>query len=569
MPTRGLIIVGDETGNVDLVWLAVDVDADLAKFSGEGSVEVVADLPQVALLERFLEVLRVHQPARNVLVENEPDHPHLELTDEPFPRLLATRRPRRVGRTFGPFLPRTAARRLIGLAGRVCKLRTCTVAVDGSFETPCGEHAAGRCLAPCVGALCSAERYAEAVVDAALLVGNRADDLLGRIDERVAAAAETLDFETAARLREDRTLLAELYPNLRLRIGLEGATDVIAVLREGAWFGVLIDTSFRGRVLGRRLLVAACQRDDSDEWLLTQVLAQAYRGDAPSHIFSPVGGPRLTFLVRAMARREGRRVSLISANRDEWPKTIRLAQMDAEGRLAERFVALRTGRPLAGLDDLTRLLALPSRPRKVVAIDVAHLRGEAVTAAAVVARDGVLRPEESSVWFLDESSELGAIERAVACVTTDSSGEPPDAIVVDGGKAQLAAAVRGLGDVGIPVLAVAKGPNNSREINYGLARVSGVDTKVVLDKRSEAHHFVTRLRDEAHDAANAGHRTLREHLQIALGRRAGATESVPLVVPTRFDVPDGAASDLLPILPEGRSARPHTRGHTRSRRPAS
>ncbi len=481
---------------------------------------------------------------------DEPDHPHLMLTSERFPRLLATRRPHRGMRAFGPLLPRTAARRLFGLALDIFKLRTCTIDLDGTFAEPCGEHAAGRCLAPCVAALCPPDVYLEAVEDAALLADGRAEEVAARLQTRMTGAVERLDFETAARLRDAGLTLGETVDDLRLRDGLGSATDVVAMRREGDAFGVQIVSLERGRVLARRDVVRR-DADGDDAWLLAQVLAQAYRSGAPRRIFTPIDAPELRLVARGLG------ATLDVTRRAARPTKVRLAETEAEGQLSERFAALRAARPVAALDELAAALGLAAPLRRVEAFDVAHLAGEATTAAGVVFRDGELRPEEYSVWHLGEVAELEAMSHAVAARAAATDGDRPDLMLVDGGRPQLGAAIRAIEAAGrpdLPVLAVAKPPGKPREVAYLLTRGGGEERRVPIPDGSDAMRLVRLLRDESHRLANSSHQQFRAALQFARGTDGGPRRS-HVAVPTRFDDPDGAASDLRPIPPRTRPRR--------------
>lgn len=547
----GLVLVWDEDGRLDLVWIAADeVEADARRFERDGArVEIVAKLSPREIVARFAALVAEHRPPRNLVVD-EPDHPHLLLTSERFPRLLATRRPHRGARTFGPFLPRTAARRLFGLSLDLFKLRTCTIEVDGTFGEPCGEHAAGRCLAPCVAALCPPEVYMEAVEDAALLAAGRAEEVAARLQTRMASAVETLDFESAARWRDAGLALGETVDDLRLRDGLASASDVVAIGRDGDAFGVELVSLERGRVLARREVVRR-ETDGDDAWLLAQVLAQAYRSGAPRRIFTPFDAPELRLVARGLG------VTLDVTRPAARPTKVRLAEIEAEGRLSERFAAIRAGRPVAALDELATALDLAAPLRRVEAFDVAHLAGEATTAASVVFRDGELRPEEFSVWHLGDVAELEAMRHAVAARAAAPDGDRPDLMIVDGGRPQLGAAIRATEAAGrpdLPLLAVAKPPGKPREVAYMLTRVGDEDRRVPIPDGSEAMRLVRLLRDEAHRLANSSHQQFRGALQFARGTDGDARRS-HVAVPTRFDDPDGAASDLRPIAPRTRPRR--------------
>lgn len=569
----GLAVFRDRSGAVTFVWLSASLSDDAERFARSGPgierrhvdaahrVEIETEFASALMLhDRFLELLESERPVGNILLHSEPSYPHIKLTaGERFPRALVTRRIHDDGaRYFGPFLPETAVRRLIDMTRSLFRLRSCTIAVDGSDPTPCTEHGLNRCLAPCVASLCDDATYARAVEDVQMLLSGQAFELAERLDERMAEASASFEFEAAARWRDLRTALSDLASDLRVRPDLGSVTDLLVVKQtEDDCLVAQLMTTDGGHVIGRRTFVKSLSDavfGMSEEWTTTQLLAQLHDRYIPKRVALPIVTARIELLVRALSERAGRTVEIMRETGEARPARLRLAEREAGKLLVERVASDRANAPGTALDELAESFGLPAPPRRVEALDVAHLAGQAMTAAMVVAVDGLRRDGEDAAWLVEAGIEVDALARAIEDRLSIDNAPVPDLLLVDGGKAQLGAVTRALDDIGsraVPVVAVVKPKGKPRAVAYVLVADpgGGEPRRVEMDPRSAGSRFVTHMRDDVHHAANGAHRYHREFVNFA--RRVDP----PRVVPVRVDDPEGDASDLRPILTLDRAGR--------------
>ena len=569
----GLAVFRNGEGTVIFVWLSASLEADEGRFGeaatglerrlvdAAASVEVESHFTSAAsLVGRFVSLLAEHRPVGNVFIGDEPSYPHIKITaGERFPRALVTRRVHNDGaKYFGPFLPETAVRSLIDLTRGLVRLRSCTVEVDGAESAPCSEHGLNRCLAPCVAALCDDATYARAVEDVQMLLSGQAFELAGILDERMEEAAAAFEFEAAARWRDLRSALSDLASEIRVRPDLSSVTDLLVVKQtDGGDLAVQVMTTDGGHVIGRRTII--CSLSDavfgqSEEWMTTQILAQLYDRYVPRRVALPIFTSRIALIVKALSERAGRSIEVVRETGDALPTRLRLAEREAGKLLIERIAADRADAPGAALEELAAALDLPAPPQRIEAFDVAHLSGQTMTAALVVVVDGRRLESEDAAWLVDAGVEVDALERAVLNRISIDDWPLPDLFLVVGGKAQLGAVARTLSAAGfgaISVVAMVRPKGNARSIAHLLVSAAdgGEPRRAELPARSAALRLMTRLRDDAHHAANGAHRYHREFVNFA--RRADSLR----IVEVRLDDPDGDAADLRPILKLDRAGR--------------
>jgi excinuclease ABC subunit C len=180
-----------------------------------------------------------------------PVYPHIKLTNEQFPRALATRILRDdVDEYFGAFLNRTSVRILIDFLNRTFKLRSCTIAIDGTFPVPCTQYYAKRCVAPCVVSLCDGATYLELVDLARLFLRNDRDLFLAAITKKIERAAEVLDFETAGFFRDMLQDVQRFWSNDRWQVWLDDTVDTLELHEDDESISVIIVSQRRSRALG-------------------------------------------------------------------------------------------------------------------------------------------------------------------------------------------------------------------------------------------------------------------------------------------------------------------------------
>ena len=522
-------------------------------------------------------------------IKDQPVFPHIKLTNEPFPRALATRIINDDGdEYFGAFLNRTSVRILIDFLNRTFRLRSCAIEIDGGFPVPCTQYYARRCVAPCVSSLCDRDRYLEMVNLVRLFLRNERELLLASITRKIDRAADALDFESAAFFRDILQKVEGFWSQPRHKVWLEDTVDTIDLHADDEAVYVIV-VSQRGRRTLGEIVYAFAGLDDPGR-ALHDVIAQFYRFHLPreirvSHEFEGRGE-----VTAELGKRFGRKINISVAGEGNRRITADRAIEITKARLE---LERRKRRPTVEqlLKEAQRTFGLEHAPHRIEAFDVAHISATGFAAAAAVWEHGKELPDEYEHWVSDETSELDTLRSFLARRISHSE---PDLVLVDGGASHLKAAMEVAGETFI--VAAVKPRAKHSSISHFLTSTGG---KIVFDKDSASHRLLQRLRDDAHDLANATHRlgrdmlhfyelaailpSLNERERQALLREFGSIRQItsldpdelkkrfggekgestardltrfhagnsrkpqPLIVPIRFVETDGAAEDLILI----------------------
>jgi excinuclease ABC subunit C len=469
---------------------------------------LVAGTEQEALLLEN-DFIKQRKPRYNVLLRDDKTYPYLKLTREPWPRLVFTRRIRDDGADyFGPYLPGGLARRAVKLAQKLCGVRVCALEIDGSLPRPCLYHDLKRCLGPCVAGLTSAEEYARAVDSARLLLAGKTGELARRLRREMEAAAERLEFERAARLRD---LLRELgRQSERAALGSVAGedADLWGVAIHGSQAAISILVMRGGRVLDRRELFWEGGQALAPASLLGELLPQVYVQGTflPEEVHLPVAIEGAEALAGWLSERKGERVVLRFPARGQKAERLAVATKDAEYAFRRRFRV--HGGEEAATRALERHLGLAGPPRWIEGFDVSNSQAggpepEAV-ASVVVWREGRLRQGEYRSLNLRGATgpdDFRSIEQAVERRyrrLLDERGATPELVLVDGGRGQLNAALVALARLGLdelPVVGLAK----RDEALY----TPGAPEPLRLSRHDEGLQLLQRIRDECHRFALA------------------------------------------------------------------
>lgn len=494
------------------------------------TVECVATATEAAALMLENNWIKRHRPRYNVLLRDDKTYPYLKLTQEAWPRLVFTRRIRQDGADyFGPYLPGGMARRALKLVQKLFGVRVCTIEIDGSLPRPCLYHDMKRCLGPCVDGLTSSAEYAAAVESARLFLGGRTAPLCKSLREQMAAAAENLEFERAARLRDLVAEIERQSTRSPLSSVHDEDIDLFGVAVHGNQAAVSILVMRSGQVLDRREVFWEGESAAAPPQLLSELLPQIYDQTTflPKELHLPFEVDGEEALADWMSERRGERVYLRHPERGPKAERLRIAAKDAEFAFRRRFRIdpSRDAAPRA----LARHLGLAKPPRWIEGFDISNLQGTAVIASMVVWRDGRIRKGEyrsfnirSFVGQDDFRSIAEAVERRYRRLR-EESGVLPDLVMIDGGRGQLgaaAAALAGLDLEELPLVALAK-----REEELYLP---GTPEPVRLPRRDDGLRLLQMLRDEAHRFAVSRHRR-----QRSTGALRSRLEDIPGVGPAR------------------------------------
>lgn len=494
------------------------------------TVECVATATESAALMLENNWIKRHRPRYNVLLRDDKTYPYLKLTREAWPRLVFTRRIRQDGSEyFGPYLPGGMARRAVKLVQKLFGVRVCQIEIDGSLPRPCLYHDMKRCLGPCVAGLTSAAEYADAVEGARLFLGGKTAPLCRTLRAQMESAAEKLEFERAARLRDLLQEIERQSERSPLSSVLEEDIDLFGVAVHGNQAAVSILVMRGGQVLDRREIFWEGERAITSPQLLSELLPQIYDQTTflPKELHLPFEVDGEEALAEWMTERKGEKVYLRHPARGPKAERLRIAAKDAEFAFRRRFRIdlARDAAPRA----LARHLGLAHSPRWIEAFDISNLQGTAVIASLVVWREGRIRKGEYRTFNIrsfvgqDDFRSMGeAVERRYRRLRAES-GVLPDLVLIDGGRGQLAAAavaLAGLEIEDLPLVALAK-----REEELYLP---GAPVPLRLPRRDEGLRLLQLLRDEAHRFAVSRHRRKRSTASLR-----SRLEEIPGVGPVR------------------------------------
>src|SRR5690349_3251852 len=223
----------------------------LVKVISDFEFIVVDNEVEALVLESNL--IKKHKPRFNVLLKDDKQYPHLKLTNEPYPKVVITRKIVRDGsHYYGPFLPAALARKTLNLVNRAFQLRTCDIDIDGKLPRPCLEYHLKRCLGPCVKGLCTQDEYLEAAADVKTLLEGKNKELAKTLEQRMWQYAEKNQYELAAKYRDLHRTVTALSEQQKMATTAERDVDIIGFYREGPRLALQLFTMRAGRIVGRR-----------------------------------------------------------------------------------------------------------------------------------------------------------------------------------------------------------------------------------------------------------------------------------------------------------------------------
>jgi excinuclease ABC subunit C len=483
------------------------------------------------------------------------NYPFLILTTgERFPRLLVTRRPDLVGEKdtlYGAFLPETKVRLLIDFIARIFRLHPCELDIDGSFDAPCPEYFLRRCLAPCVAEICDDEKYQNAVAAVHLLLSNRGDELLFKIDKEIALLAENLEFESAAEARNIRRAISEILNDSKWRLRDGDFIDVLTADIENGEASVHLNTLRRGKTVGGKHFVWKLKNENYTEGAaLAEFIADFYKFYLPKRIYVSHDFAERKTLEKRLSKRFAKKAEIIAELPEKLPPTVFTAQKRAGILLANPVLQNRRDAEKIGAE-LKEIFDLKAAPRKIECFDVAHLAGKEIVAARVAGKNGKIEKDEQIVWRFENLSETESLAESVRerLKLLPAPPDLPDLILLDGGKPQLNAVRKVLTEFDLedlPLISAVKPARQHNKISHFLTNFSS--EKIDFNSRSDAMNFLQSLRDEAHALSNSTHRDVHSLVQIFERRTASDAPKVQLLlVPTRYAARGGQAEDLSPI----------------------
>jgi excinuclease ABC subunit C len=468
---------------------------------------------EALLLEYNL--IKKHRPRFNVVLRDDKSFPYLHLeTNHEFPRLNFYRGSRKEpGKYFGPYPSAGAVRDTLQQLQKLFRIRNCDDTYFANRSRPCLQYQIQRCTAPCVG-LVSKEHYARDVSAAIKVLEGRNDEVGEELGRRMDAAAERLDFEEAAQLRDQLAKLKVIQAQQIVTAGADHDADVIAIAAANGEYCVALMFVRAGRSLGSTTFFPKAPFAELPEVLAAFVMQYYLERDAPAEIIVEQDFDEMQLLEATLTQRLPHKVRICSSVRGIRARWLEMMHTNAEQALNMRRLA-RAGIE-SSLEDLREAFDLEEAPNRLECFDISHTGGTDTVASCVVF--GVEGPLKSdyrrfNISGIQPGDDYAAMYQALSRRykrVRDGEIAKPDVLLIDGGKGQLAEAAKVLEELGvggITLIGVAKGVD--RRAGQEQLFLLGQDTPTILPPDSRALHLIQRVRDEAHRFAIAGHRKKR------------------------------------------------------------
>jgi excinuclease ABC subunit C len=495
-------------------------------------VTVTQTEAEALLLESNL--IKLHRPRFNIALRDDKSYPYiLYQPQHRFPRLAFYRGPKQRGaRLFGPFPSAYAVKEVLQHLQKVFKIRNCRDSFFANRSRPCLQYQIGRCSAPCVE-LITPQEYARDLAGAIGVLEGRNAEVIAELQQRMEAAAASLAFEDAARMRDQLRELQEIRAQQLATARRSADIDAIAISGEPGGYAISVLPVREGQSLGTVSHFPAHALSEPPETLVDFLLLFYSREPAPPEVLINIELPDREALAEALRSAVGHPVEVRVPQRGQGVRWVSLALENAQTAL--RMRSLQAEVAAEGRAVLARALALPAPPERVECFDVSHTAGEGTVAACVVFTSEGARKRDYRRYNIAEvtpGDDYAAMHQALlrhGAHIAALDRPRPDLLLIDGGPGQVAAAESGLAQAGVTDLAVV-GVAKGADRRPGQERLyRGHDgAAVALEPDSAALHFIQRVRDEAHRFAITGHRRRR-----ARRYRESILETVPGLGPAR------------------------------------
>jgi excinuclease ABC subunit C len=536
----------DRVGNY---FLASNVDPKvqaLVRHIARIEVTVTNSETEALLLEYNL--IKEHKPRYNIVLRDDKSFPYVYLpAGHEYPRLVFYRGPRSLpGRYFGPFPSAGAVKETLQSVQKIFRIRNCRDSFFENRSRPCLQHQIGRCSAPCVK-LISREDYARDIAAAVKVLEGRNDEVYAELAASMERAAESLQYERAAALRDQLAALKQIQTQQIVTAEGDRDIDVFALVGEPGEFAVSVMIIRGGRNLGSTCYFPKGALAEPNEALASFLMQYYASTPPPAEVLVNLELAEIDALIEALRGRAAidntdRAESALRIWRPSRALPARWMAMTVEN--ASQALRMRRARRAdieAMLVELGTLLGLPQPPRRLECFDISHTAGEGTVASCVVyGPEGPMKKEyrRFNITGVTPGDDYGALRQALRRrYERVRAGEvvAPDVLLIDGGLGQINevhAELEQLGFGDLKLVGVAKGPDRKpgqeKLFVHGTDSQGGGSAAVVPGPDSQALRVIQRIRDEAHRFAITGHRKRR-----ARRHNESVLEAVPGLGPAK------------------------------------
>ena len=472
-------------------------------------VETIQTKTEMEALILEATLIKEHHPKYNIMLRDDKTYPYVKVTvQEDFPRLFMTRRLERDGaKYFGPFTDVTAVHHVLRILRAYYPLRTCK---SMKVERPCLQYHMHYCEGPCMNYV-TVESYRKYIDDIVALFEGKQVQVIQEITSKMEQASEDLEFELAAKYRDDLLSIQKVQEKQRM-VTQRGDMDVLGMAIDGPMACIQLFFIRSGRLLGRENYFVQ-HEGDSPDLVMTEFIKQYYGGSTfiPKELLLPMDSVDRELFSEWFSSMKGQQVDVSVPQRGYKKDLIKMAEENAQNFLAERrrqwqYTIDKSG---GAVKKLAEVLDLPRLPERMECYDISHMQGAETVASMVVFEGGKPAKREYRRFKLktvqgkpdDFASMAEIMERRYG---NEKDWPMPDLIIIDGGKGQLNAAlpvIRAMGVTDVPVISLAK---RIEEVF-----VEGESESIILEHHTPELQLLQQIRDEAHRFAITYHRRLR------------------------------------------------------------
>ncbi|MEE4410317.1 MULTISPECIES: excinuclease ABC subunit UvrC [unclassified Serratia (in: enterobacteria)] len=565
----GVYRMYDATGTVIYVGKAKDLKKRLASYFrlqvGSRKTEtLVKNIAQIDVTVTHTETealllehnyIKLYQPRYNVLLRDDKSYPLIFLSADSHPRLAVHRGAKHAkGEYFGPFPNSYAVRETLALLQKLFPIRQCENSVYRNRSRPCLQYQIGRCLGPCVAGLVSEEEYQQQVDYVRLFLSGKDQQVLHQLIERMENASKALNFEDAARIR-DQIQAVRRVTERQFVSGNSDDLDVIGVAFEAGMACLHVLFIRQGKVLGSRSYFPKVPGGTEMSEVVQTFVGQFYLQGSqsrtlPAEILLDFNLPEKDLLAESLSELAGRKIQIQSKPRGDRARYLKLARTNAATALTTKLSQQSTIHQR--LAELAKTLNL-SEINRMECFDISHTMGEQTVASCVVFDgNGPLRSEyrRYNIAGITPGDDYAAMAQVLKRRYGKALEEKkiPDVIFIDGGKGQLGMAIEVFNSLNVPwdknkplLIGIAKGADRKAglETLFFVPEGEGIS----LPSDSPALHVIQHIRDDSHNHAITGHRQRRAKV-----RNTSALELIDGVGPKRRQVLLKYMGGLQPLL---------------------
>ncbi|CAI1696387.1 MAG: excinuclease ABC subunit UvrC [Serratia proteamaculans] len=565
----GVYRMYDATGTVIYVGKAKDLKKRLASYFrqqvGSRKTEtLVKNIAQIDVTVTHTETealllehnyIKLYQPRYNVLLRDDKSYPLIFLSADSHPRLAVHRGAKHAkGEYFGPFPNSYAVRETLALLQKLFPIRQCENSVYRNRSRPCLQYQIGRCLGPCVAGLVSEDEYRQQVDYVRLFLSGKDQQVLHQLIERMENASKTLNFEEAARIR-DQIQAVRRVTERQFVSGNSDDLDVIGVAFESGMACLHVLFIRQGKVLGSRSYFPKVPGGTEMSEVVQTFVGQFYLQGSqmrtlPAEILLDFTLPEKDLLAESLSELAGRKIQIQSKPRGDRARYLKLARTNAATALTTKLSQQSTIHQR--LAELTKVLNL-SEINRMECFDISHTMGEQTVASCVVFdANGPLRSEyrRYNITGITPGDDYAAMAQVLKRRYGKALEEKkiPDVIFIDGGKGQLGMAIDVFNSLNVSwdknkplLIGIAKGADRKAGLETLFFVPEGEG--IALPSDSPALHLIQHIRDDSHNHAITGHRQRRAKV-----RNTSALELIDGVGPKRRQVLLKYMGGLQPLL---------------------